>query len=255
MILNIKLLVALTLLGISTASAQMEKIDTDRPDQTESPAVIPKKWIQLEMGLSVQQNNKTEKEFLLPTLLSKYGISKKVEFRLITTLNCFSTTGNSNYTTGLEPVEVGTKIALTEEKKWIPKTSLLFHVVIPGLASKSLRADKLAPNFRFSMQHTLSGTVGLGYNLGAEWDGFSNKAIWAYTFAPGFNLGEKWYSYIEAFGFIAKDEPAQHNIDCGVAYYINDNTKVDISSGFGISKTAPDWYFTIGASIRFKKGN
>ena len=51
MILNIKLLVALTLLGISTASAQMEKIDTDRPDQTESPAVIPKKWIQLEMEI------------------------------------------------------------------------------------------------------------------------------------------------------------------------------------------------------------
>ena len=94
MILNIKLLVALTLLGISTASAQMEKIDTDRPDQTESPAITPKKWIQLEMGFTMQQNNKTEKEFLLPTLLSKYGISKKVEFRLITTLNYFSTTGN-----------------------------------------------------------------------------------------------------------------------------------------------------------------
>ena len=207
------------------------------------------------MGLSVQQNNKTEKEFLLPTLLSKYGISKKVEFRLITTLNCFSTTANSNYTTGLEPVEVGTKIALTEEKKWIPKTSLLFHVAIPGLASKSLRADKLAPNFRLSMQHTFSKLMGLGYNLGADWDGFSNTTTWAYTISPGFNLGEKWYSYIEAFGFIAKDEPAQHNIDGGVAYYINDNTKVDISSGFGISKTAPDWYFAIGASIRFKKGN
>ena len=97
--------------------------------------------------------------------------------------------------------------------------------------------------------------MGLGYNLGADWDGFSNTTTWAYTISPGFNLGEKWYSYIEAFGFIAKDEPAQHNIDGGVAYYINDNTKVDISSGFGISKTAPDWYFAIGASIRFKKGN
>ena len=254
MILKIKLLVTLTALGISTASAQMGKIDTDRPDQTETPVVTPKKWIQLEMGLNVQQNNKTSTEFLLPTLLSKYGLAKKIELRLITTLNRFST-GNGNYTTGLEPVELGTKIALTEEKKWMPKTSLLFHVAIPILASKKLKADKLVPNFRLSMQHTLSGTVGLGYNLGAEWNGFSNKAIWAYTFAPGFNLTEHWYSYIEAFGFIAKDEPAQHNIDGGIAYYINPDTKIDISSGFGISKTSPNWYFAMGASIRFKADN
>ena len=125
---------------------------------------------------------------------------------------------------------------------------------IPGLASKKFKADKLAPNFRFSMQHTVSKVIGIGYNLGAEWDGFSNEAAWVYTLSPGFNISEKWYAYVEAFGSISKNNKPEHNLDGGVAYYVNHNFKVDLSSGFGISKEAPDWYVAVGASFRFKAG-
>lgn len=241
----------------SVAYAQVEKIDTDRPDQTESPFTIPKKWVQLEMGFNKQQNDRQSNEYYLPTLLSKYGLTKKIELRLITTListPVAGSTGGSKYLTGLEPVEIGGKIALLEEHKLLPKTSLLFHVAIPTLASKAYRAHHLAPNFRFSMQHSLTQTVGLGYNLGAEWDGFTNKPTWIYTLAPGFNLGEKWYAYAELFGFIARQENAQHSFDGGFAYYPNPNFKIDLSGGFGISESAPDWYVALGASIRFKTG-
>ncbi|MBP6432776.1 MAG: transporter [Ferruginibacter sp.] len=40
-------------------------------------------------------------------------------------------------------------------------------------------------------------------------------------------------------------------MDGGLAYFVNNNFKLDVSSGFGISKAAPDWYFTVGGSIRF----
>lgn len=237
--------------------AQPEKIDTDRPDQTESAVTVPKKWIQFEMGFSKQANNSSENELQHPTLLSKYGISKKIEFRLITTVS--TNTHNSNpfakqKETGLSPVEVGAKIALWEEKKGLPKTSLIFHVGIPKLASKNFQANNLAPNFRFSMQHSLTENIGLGYNLGAQWDGVSSAATWIYTIAPGINLGEKWYSYIEAFGFISKDSKPEHSLDGGIAYFVTKNFKLDISSGFGISKAAPDWYVAVGGSFRFKTG-
>ncbi len=236
--------------------AQVEKIDTDRPDQTESAVTVPKKWVQFEFGLSAQTTNSLENEFQHPTLLSKYGIGKRIELRLITTVQT-NTHFNIIYKekeTGLSPVEVGAKIALWEEHKLLPKTSLLFHVSIPKLASEKFKADKLAPNFRFSMQHTLSKIIGIGYNLGAEWDGFSNEATWIYTLSPGFNISEKWYGYVEAFGSVSKNNKPEHNLDGGFAYYINRNLKVDLSSGFGISKEAPDWYVAVGASYRFKTG-
>jgi Putative MetA-pathway of phenol degradation len=251
--------IALSILLFFTAAlchAQVEKIDTDRPDQTESAVTVPKKWFQFELGFGKQVNSPNENEFQHPTLLSKYGLGKRIELRLITTVqtNTYITVVDKVKETGLSPVEVGAKIALWEEKKMRPKTSLLFHVAIPELASKKFKADKLAPNFRFSMQHTVSDLVGLGYNLGAEWDGFRNDPTWVYTFAPGFNISEKWYAYAEVFGSISKESKPEHNADAGVAYFVNRNFKIDLSSGFGISKEAPDWYIAVGASFRFKAG-
>jgi hypothetical protein len=237
--------------------AQIEKIDTDRPDQTESAVLVPKKWIQLEFGFGKQVNNSNENEFQHPTLLSKYGITKRIEFRLVTTFSTitdFSKPLLKQTFSGLSPVEIGTRVALWEEHKLLPKTSLLFHLTIPKLASEKLQANKLAPNLKLAMQHTVSSIISIGYNIGVEWDGFSNDANWLYTLSPGFNIGEKWYAYVEAFGAISKDNKPENSLDAGIARYISDDFKIDLSSGFGISKEAPDWYVAVGASFRFKTG-
>ncbi len=249
----IKLTFLFTLL-VKINFAQEGKIETDRPDQTETPFLTPKNWIQLEAGFNIQQNIKNSFEYLSPTLLSKIGLNKKIELRLITTVVTNKVKGAfSTFTQkGLAPVEIGAKVFISEEKKAMPKTSLIFHFALPKFASKSFQSNKVAPNFRFVMQNTLSKTVGLGYNIGAEWDGFTNTPTWIYTFAPGFTISEKWYGYIEAFGFINKSESPQHSIDGGLGYFLNDNIKLDVSSGFGISEAAPNWYFSLGGSLRFK---
>lgn len=235
------------------AFCQPEKIDTDRPDQTESAFIVPKGWFQFEMGFNSQKNNAVEKEYFLPTLLSKYGLSKKFEFRLITTV--LRNKNNAGTETGIEPVQLGGKLSICEEKKWLPKTSLIFHFALPKLAAKNFRVKKVAPNFRFTLQNSLTETIGLGYNLGAEWDGFSSNPTWIYTFAPGFNISPKWYGYVEAFGFIAKGENAQHSVDGGIAWYATNNLKFDLSGGVGISAAAPDSYGSLGVSWRFKARN
>ena len=239
---------------VTIAIYSQSKIDTDRPDQTESVYTIPQGWVQFEAGFNKQQNDKWSNEYFSPTLLSKYGISSKVELRLITTIVTNSTMlipqGTTNYT-GLDPLQIGAKVSLWEAKKWIPKTSLIFHFGIPKTASKNYDVRKIAPNFRFTMQNELSKNVAIGYNIGAEWDGETNTPTYIYTFAPGMNLSERWYAYIEAFGSLKKNEIAQHSLDGGIAYYVNNDFKLDISSGFGISSEAPDWYFAVGASFRF----
>ena len=239
------------------AFAQVEKIDTDRPDQTESAVLVPRKWLQFESGIGKQQNKPGDIGFQHPTLLSKYGLNKRIEFRLITTLatnHFYDGSQTRQRESGLEPVELGAKIALWEEKKLLPKTSLIFHFAIPKLASKKFRADKLAPNFRFTMQNSITDAIAIGYNLGAEWDGYNDEATWIYTFAPGFSIGKKWYGYVEAFGFISRLREPEHSLDAGIAWYATPDLKLDLSSGFGISNAAPDWYVAFGWSVRFKTG-
>ncbi|MBK6938424.1 MAG: transporter [Chitinophagaceae bacterium] len=242
-------------LSKSDILAQQEgRMETDRPDQTESPFLTKHKYLQAEIGFNIENHDKL-KTFVHPTVLWKYGLSERFELRLITESITQETPllipyGN-DFISGILPVHIGGKITLTNERGIAPKTSLIFHVAAPKVASQKFHASKWAPNFRFVMQNTLSKTVGLGYNIGAEWDGETNTPGWIYTFAPGFNIGKNWYGYIEAFGMIKKNEKTEHAVDGGLAYYFSENTKIDFSGGFGITECAVDNYFAIGFSFRF----
>ena len=242
---------AVTFILSAPASHSQEKIDTDRPDQTESAATVPRNYFQAEFGFNKENTYNKNYDLVHPTALLKYGFARW-ELRIEATARSSyeQLIPEPKWTTGFEPVELGCKVALWEEKKWIPKTSLIVHLGIPALSSKSFRPDHVAPSFRFTMQNTFSDHVGLGYNLGAAWDGFGPTPVWLYTLSPNFNIGKRWYAYIEAFGFVQKKQPSQHNVDAGVAYYITKDVKADLSSGFGISDTAPGNYVAIGFSFR-----
>lgn len=243
------------------ARAQLtEKIETDRPDQTETPYTVPKNWLQGELGFSIENETNGTKTFVHPTLLGKYGLTKRFELRLIAEVLSFQTPlvlpqGN-DLVTGLQPIQIGGKLALLEQKGLRPKTSLIFHTSIPNAASVEFQQSRWAPNFRFTMQHSLSETISLGYNIGAEWDGEEgDNPAYIYTLAPGFSLGDKWYAYIELFGFLQDGHPSQHCMDGGIAYSVSDHTKIDVSGGFGITAgTALRNYIAIGFSFRLPVG-
>ncbi|MEP7237071.1 MAG: transporter [Ferruginibacter sp.] len=264
MTLKYLLLIALFVAGRQTVFAQVDKIDTDRPDQTESAVTVPKKWFQFEVGF-LRESNKNpapnqqrfrDINFEHPSLLSKYGVTKFAELRSIITYA--TSRGKENSTiidrqNGISNVELGAKVNFFKEKGLRPKTSLLAHYNFARL--RTLYKDSIdGADFRFSMQHTINSVVSLGYNLGMEWERFGSPPAYIYTLAPGFNIGEKWYAYVEVFGFIWKDDDPENSIDGGIAYYVNDDLKLDISAGFGISKRAPDNYVAIGVSFRFKAG-
>ncbi|MEO6611773.1 MAG: transporter [Chitinophagaceae bacterium] len=248
---KIRWLLVFLLAGSFCGNAQVEKIDTDRPDQTESAVLVPRHYFQAEFGFNKENTGNRDYDLIYPAALLKYGM-KGFEFRLEATYknNYIHLIPNPQKTTGFEPLVIGFKAALWEEKKLRPKTSLIAHLGIPVLGSPAFRPDHLFPSFRFTFQNSLAEHIAIGYNLGAEWDGYTGTPAWIYTLAPGFELGEKWYAYVEAFGFIRKNESPEHNLDAGLAYFINPDLKIDISGGVGISESAPKNYIAVGLSFR-----
>lgn len=227
---------------------EIEPIQTDRPDQTETPSLTPKGMLQVETGFSFQKNDVNSKTNLLPSTLWKYGFNENFELRLITEFA--SEKFNVETITGFNPILVGCKIKIAEENGVFPKTSFIGHVSLPNVASTAFITDYFAPEFRFVMQHTLSEKFSLSYNLGAEWDGFTPEPTFIYTVATGYSITEKLGSYIELFGFAPQNNEANHNFDGGITYLISTNFMLDLSSGFGISENAPDNYFALGFSFR-----
>ncbi len=247
------------LLVVITATAQIEKIDTDRPDQTESAFVIPKKYIQVEGGFIAEKQNIYAHNYTIPTVLTKYGLSKKTELRLITELNF---TDNKLYnfgeTTINTPLQLGFKTALWEAHGLLPKTSFILHGALQDIGysgqNGTIKTKEIACNYRLTLQHTITKKISLGYNIGMEWERLSEAPAYVYSIATGFNLGEKWYAYAEAFGALVQNEQPCNNLDAGIAYYVNDNLKLDISAGVGVNDNAPPDYFAAGVSFRFKTG-
>lgn len=239
--------IVLGVLSFVQAAAQT-KIDTDRPDQTESAVLVPKKYFQGEFGFNRENLQKDTHNIVHPTFLLKYGLSKRFEFRLESEFSTQYLLQGDEGTTALQPVEIGTKISLFEERGLLPKTSLIVHLGLPFVASDVDWNRELFPSFRFTLQNAITEKIGLGYNVGSEWNGYENKAIWLYTFSPNFTIGERWYSYIEVFGF--KEDNWQHAIDGGLAYYISNDVKLDLSGGVGLKDNPLRNYIALGVSFR-----
>lgn len=244
-----------------TAYAQVDKIETDRPGETNTPATVPRKWVQLETGflMQIEKHYPRLKDHFIqhPSLLSKYGIGNQAELRLITELGTIKEENVNGTTlrTGITNVQLGGKFNFLKEKGLRPKTSLIAHYNFRRF--RTLYKDSIdGVNFRFAMLHTFSKTISVGYNIGMNWNRFGSPPAYIYTFSPRFNITENWFAYIEVFGSFRR--PKKYNpenyIGAGFAYYVNDNFKIDASAGFGLSNEAPDKFYNIGASFRFNSG-
>src|SRR5438876_11879717 len=125
-----KIFIVVFLLFIcKTIKAQDQSIDTDRPDQTESPVTVKKHWMQIEHGFGIERNNKISTTG--SGTLFRYGLLQDFELRLETDFIHTPSTKYSSSATELQPIAIGTKISLWQHKNRLPKTSLLIHVGIP----------------------------------------------------------------------------------------------------------------------------
>lgn len=226
-----------------------ETIQLDRPDQTESVFVVPKNYLQAETGFMFEKINNTDKNFYLPTILWKYGLNNKVELRLITEFSKTITNSEKNY--NLQPITLGFKTALIEEKGIIPKISFIGGIEIGK--NEILQRKIVIPEFRFTFQNTINEKTSLGYNLGMTW----NEELletYLYTFTLGKTITQKLNYFVEMYGFISPNQTADQRINGGVTYLVNNDFMLDTSAGIGLSKISPKYFLSMGISYRLKLG-
>jgi len=228
----------------------LSPIQTDRPDQTECPFIVPEKYIQIENGFLIENVSEREQAFSYPSLLLKYGVNDKFELRLISEL--ISVKLGTDVYTGISPLTIGFKTILCKEKGIIPLTSFIGHITTSKTGNKAFNTSYLAPAFRFTMQHSLSNRFSLGYNLGYEWDGESSNPNFIYTLTTGVSITNKIGGYVEFFGNSQNKIFSENKFDGGFTYLISDDFMIDASGGFDIVNYNHTNFFSFGFSYRFK---
>jgi hypothetical protein len=235
-------------------------IDTDRPDQTESSALVPARHVQLEFGLAYTEDAPGDEVLEAPALLVRYGVIDRLELRF--GLPALTTQFASGAETDFSDPELGAKIALWQERGWRPEAALLVGTTLP-LGSNDLSSHRFDPAFRFSFGHTLPRGFSLGYNLGAAWEtvadgngaGRDTLARFEYTAALGYDFTDRWGGFVELFGDapLGDSGGSAHSLDGGLTYLLRENLQLDLAAGLGLDSEAPDWFVTAGLSVRFPK--
>jgi len=252
---------------IITGYAQKETIDieydaiiTDRPDQTESSALVPKRFLQVEIGTfyeTLELNNIKSKTTTFNTTLLRYGLLDNLELRVGLSNSEIKHEFQGNIVnskeSGFSPLAIGVKIGVTEEKGVLPEIAFLSHINFPFLASQDFKTKSTGIDFRFSFAHTLNEKSSVGYNLGMAWDGEITTANYVYTIAYGYSISNKIGAFIEIYGDLPEDSHFNHFWDTGLTYLVSDTIQLDVSGGTGLSKNTQDLYVSTGISFRLPK--
>lgn len=242
----------------TNSSAQVTQIQPDRPDQTESPNIIPLKSFQIEAGFVYEadkNNGANVKNISYPSVLLRYGMLNNLEFRMEVE-NSMTENEEGGQTTsikGIKPVSLGLKVNICEEKGLRPSTGIIINLSLPNLASKELKANNLGSSINFAFENSITEKLSLGYNLGSSWNGNTTEASLFYTMSLGYSICKCVSAFVEGYGFMPENSSSDHRFDFGVSLFPVKNFSLDASAGFGITSNAPDYFINGGFSLRLPK--
>lgn len=245
--------VAVLLSGWLTAQEKADMV-TDRPDQTESASVISVKGLQIESGFSFERYDSNSSNITYNSTLLRYGLLENLELRLGLGYSGIHVKmiPQSIDENGFAPVTVGAKYQLREEGDGLPKLALLTTFTIPNTGAGFFESEYLGADFRINGEYSLNEAMSFGANLGVAWSGAEdgNYAVGIYTAVIGMSLSDKLGAFAELYGFLPKEGKNDHRWDAGLTYAVNEDLQFDFSTGVGLSKVSPDFFISLGLSIR-----
>jgi len=232
------------LLAISFGT-RAQKIVTDRPDQTESSLTVPLKSLQIESGiLIINEESGLIKKILIPTSLFRYGLTDRLELRLVQQFENLENDATSQTNFGISDLVIGAKIQLLKKENINIQIAFLSHLILPT-GSNELTNDEFGTVNKLAISHTISDHIGLGYNIG--YDNFGEgKGDFSYSLSSGLSLTNKVGTYVEFYGTYTKFSHWGTNFDSGLTYLVKDNLQLDISFGLGLN--CEMHYFSLGCS-------
>ena len=230
--------IVLFLLLCSTVKSQTDSSNNfvpDRPGMATPPGILTYGNLQIEEGSQYEKYKHgiiNNDNFLFFSPLLRYGINKNFEVRIQSDFVYNKEKDNTVTSTiaGLDPITIGSKIKLVEQRERLPDISLMFNLTLPFFGKKEFRPDHFAPSLFILMSNSISEKLTLCYNYGLSWDGSSSVPTHFYAICLGINLNERFNTFIESFGYFNKLTYPAYYIDTGVAYLINDHLQIDFSA-------------------------
>ncbi len=214
--------------------AQSERINTDRPDQTDGTYTIPVNTFQIENGVTFSAN------LIINNFMLRYGAGKSTEIRLAIDA------GKEDGLNGLKPVTFSLKQRFTQQTGALPAIALIGELSVGKFASKSFQSNELPFALKIALDKDLSDKFSLGGNLGTS-DRFTELDL---TFEGVYSLADNASVYLEYFSDFHKTT-SDHNLDAGILYGITRRFQIDFACGISLGNSGTPFFATTGISYLF----
>ena len=222
---------------LAADSTAVDLIVAERPGFTNPPQTMAKKQFQIESGFyyeadKIKNTDIKIDNFLYPTTLLRYGLMKNIELRLEIDYAGISTSTSSPSSkvseNGLNPVILGAKFYLCEQKKARPEAAFVFGLTLPYIGKQDFRPKYPAPMLAFYFQNTLNKKWSIGYNAGMQWNGNDAVPFSFITFSPTYNISKKVAGSLELYSYFSDTQIPDFRFDAGLAYIPIPNLQLDI---------------------------
>ncbi len=255
---KVKIAISILLMCISlvvkSQTIEIPAISADRPGVATPPFILDKNNLQIESGAAYERmmnGNILTENILYNTTLLRFGLNKNAEIRIQADYAQIKTAGQN--ITGFNPIIIGTKFLIAEEKGILPATAFLTNITLPYIGEKSFRPEHISPSFYLLMQNNITNALNICYNVGLEYDGSNAEPTEFAALCLGYNITQKLSIFAENYNYFANHTLPQSYIDLGGAYNIRRNLQLDLSGNISLQDVANYYMLNIGLSWRIPK--
>jgi hypothetical protein len=230
------------------AQSELNELTVDRPGIAESPFTVAPGTIQFETGFDYFSRANGDL-YYLPGMLFRTGLSNSAELR-ITERQIIDNSGEKSLS-GFSPLNVGVKVHIIRQQRWIPETDILTNLVIP-LGSSALQPNGLGHELLLLFQHDFAEKFAINYNIGYLWYNVEQGEIFTASFCFNSLPTKRIGTFVEYFTFAAS-WPGEQGVDGGMTYLLTPHLQLDLSGGVSRQNSNTNFFLSTGFSVRFQR--
>ena len=241
------LMTMLFICGLCQAQEELPSISADRPGALTGTDVMPLHKLQWETGMGFESTKDGPHTFTLNNTLLRFGLFENAELRVGTDFLMWNDGQAMEPSFGFAPITVGVKANFYEGSGILPSVALLAELQSPHVGTKELLPSHLAPTLHLLFEHTLTDWLGIGYNVGTEWDGETATPTTFLGFGLYFGLTEQIGTFIETYNYIHPEEDNQYLTEFGFTWLVSRRVQLDVAADLDFQNIGK--YYSVSGGV------
>jgi hypothetical protein len=237
-----------------------KRIDPDRPHLPEASTTVGPGRAVLEAGYTYNTSGGFFPLHSYPEALLRIGVlADWLEVRIAQNIVSEPTVdqfGVRTTTTGPDDLQLGIKLALTEQQKCLPESALILQMTVPT-GERGLTADRVLPGVHYDcsweiIKDLLSVETVLIADGSVDDHGHTFTTL-GHGVTAVYDVTKKLEAFGELDSFYASGDsaPPQHYFVAGLVYFFTPNCEIDFRAGVGLNDHADGYLVGSGFAFRY----